>query len=400
VPRSERSATRLASTIAGIALIAGTALGLSARAADRLKDVQEAIQDEQDRVQYLGLQAEQLAAEITRLQGDLVTAAKDVQDREDELGKLEKRLDALQSLEQEKTEALAAQRGDMSALLGALQRLSAEPRETLVLGWRSPMDTVITAQLLGFAVPPIEAKARHLRQDLDDIAQLRAQALHQRQDIAAATEKLRAARASLEDLVALKSGLRQTTDAERAAAAERVRALTNQADDLRELLNALPTTPPPSKDLTGLAATLRLEPPKDLKSFPTKQVGLTPPVRGTLVIQFDQPKEDGSISQGVVFETAPEAQIVAPLDGQVLFRGPFRGYGQILLMEHRGGYHTLLSGLGRIDVVEGQWLLTGEPVGITESPKEGKARLYMEVRRNGRPFDPWPWLEARISKVE
>jgi len=396
VPRSERSATRLAATLAGIALIAGAAL--PAPAADRLKDVQEAIQDEQDRVQYLGLQAEQLAAEITRLQGELVTAARDVQDREDELGKLEKRLDALQSLEREKTEALAAQRGDMSALLGALQRLSAEPRETLVLGWRSPMDTVITAQLLRFAVPPIEAKVQRLRQDLDDIAQLRAQALHQRQEIAAATEQLKGARASLEELVALKSGLRQTTDAERAAAAERVRALTNQADDLRELLNALPPTP--SKGATGLAATLRLEPPKDLKSFPTKQVGLTPPVRGTLVIQFDQPKEDGSISQGVVFETAPEAQIVAPLDGQVLFRGPFRGYGQILLMEHRGGYHTLLAGLGRIDVVEGQWLLTGEPVGITESPKEGKARLYMEVRRNGRPFDPWPWLEARISKVE
>ncbi|HUL07596.1 MAG TPA: peptidoglycan DD-metalloendopeptidase family protein [Candidatus Acidoferrum sp.] len=396
MPRSERSATRLAATLAGIALIAGAAL--PAPAADRLKDVQEAIQDEQDRVQYLGLQAEQLAAEITRLQGELVTAARDVQDREDELGKLEKRLDALQSLEREKTEALAAQRGDMSALLGALQRLSAEPRETLVLGWRSPMDTVITAQLLRFAVPPIEAKVQRLRQDLDDIAQLRAQALHQRQEIAAATEQLKGARASLEELVALKSGLRQTTDAERAAAAERVRALTNQADDLRELLNALPPTP--SKGATGLAATLRLEPPKDLKSFPTKQVGLTPPVRGTLVIQFDQPKEDGSISQGVVFETAPEAQIVAPLDGQVLFRGPFRGYGQILLMEHRGGYHTLLAGLGRIDVVEGQWLLTGEPVGITESPKEGKARLYMEVRRNGRPFDPWPWLEARISKVE
>jgi len=377
-------------------LIAGAAL--PAPAADRLKDVQEAIQDEQDRLQYLGLQAEQLAAEITRLQGELVTAAKDVQDREDELGKLERRLDALQSLEREKTEALAAQRGDMSALLGALQRLSAEPRETLVLGWRSPMDTVITAQLLSFAVPPIEAKAQRLRQDLDDIAQLRAQALHQRQEIAAATEQLKGARASLEELVALKSGLRQTTDAERAAAAERVRALTNQADDLRELLNALPPTPP-SKDATGLAA-LRLEPPKDLKPFPTKQVGLTPPVRGTLVVHFEEVKKDGSISQGVEFETAPEAQIVAPLDGQVLFRGPFRGYGQILLMEHRGGYHPLLSGLGRIDVVEGQWLLTGEPVGITESPKEGKAHLYMEVRRNGRPFDPWPWLEARISKVE
>ncbi len=389
----------LAAIAIGIGLIAGAPL--QPRAADRLKDVQGAIEDEQDRLKYLGLQAEQLAAEITRLQEELVTAARDVQDREEELVKLEKRLAALESLEQEKTAALTAHRGEMTTLLGSLQRLSVEPRETLILGWRSPMDTVITAQLLGFAVPPIEAKARRLRQELDDIAQLRIQALRQRQDMTAATLKLKTAREALAELVALKAGLRQTTDAERAAAAARVRALTEQADDLRELLAALPpVTTPPANDSASLSATIRLEQPKDLKVFPTKQTGLTPPVRGTLVTRFGEPGSDGSISQGVIFETPPEAQIVAPHDGQIVFRGPFRGYGEILIMEHRGGYHTLLAGLGRVDVVVGQWLLTGEPVGITESPKDGKARLYVELRRNGRPIDPWPWLEARISKVE
>jgi len=400
VPRSERSATLLAVTIAGILLIVAGAPP-RAPAADRLKDVQEAIQDEQDRLKYLGSRAEQLAGEITRLQEQLIQAAKDIQDREDELGKLERRLSALESLEQEKSARLAEHRGDMAALLGALERLSVEPRETLVLGWRSPMDTVITAQLLGFAMPPLEAKAVRLRRDLDEIAQLRTQALEQRQDIAAATGQLKVARASLEELVALKAGLRQTTDEEHAAATERVRTLTQQADDLRDLLAALPPAPtPPPGNAPGLTATLRLEPPKDLKPFPSKRVGLVLPVRGVIVTSFGGPASDGGISQGVYFQTLPEAQIVAPHDGQVLFRGPFRGYGQILLMEHPGGYLTLLAGLGRTDVVVGQWLLAGEPVGITESPKDGKALLYMELRRNDHPIDPWPWLEARISKVE
>src|SRR4029450_8621254 len=115
-------------------------------------------------------------------------------------------LAALESLEQEKTAALTAHRSDMSTLLGALERLSVEPRETLVLGWRSPMDTVITAQLLGFAMPPIEAKALRLRRDLDDIAQLRVQALQQRQDIAGATHERKVDRASLEGLGAREGG--------------------------------------------------------------------------------------------------------------------------------------------------------------------------------------------------
>ncbi|MGH6928706.1 MAG: murein hydrolase activator EnvC family protein [Dongiaceae bacterium] len=385
----------LAVVALGVGLIPATT-----SAADRLKDVQAAITDQQDRLKYLGLQAEELAAEIARLQEDLVTAAKRVQEREEELTRLEKTLAALQSLEQEKSRALTSHQGEMTQLLGALQRLSLEPRETLVLGWRSPLDTVVTAQLLGFAVPPIEAKARRLRTDLAEIADLREQALRQRQDIAKATESLKTARQSLQQLVVLKSGLHRTTEDERLAAADRVRALTEQADDLRELLAALPpAAAPQGEDPTAFAA-IRLEQPKDLRGFPTKRVGLTPPVSGGLLIRFGDQAPDGSSSHGVTFETQPEGQIVAPHDGQIVFRGPFRGYGEILIMEHRGGYHTLLAGLGRTDVVVGQWLLAGEPIGVTESPKDGKARLYIELRRHGRPIDPWPWLEAHISKVE
>ena len=397
MPLFDRSARMLAVVALGLGMIPAA----TASAADRLKDVQNAIADQQDRLKYLGLQAEELGGEIARLQTDLVAAAERVQEREAELTRLEKTLAALQSLEQEKSKALTSHQGDMTQLLGALQRLSLEPRETLVLGWRSPMDTVVTAQLLGFAVPPIEAKARRLRTDLDEIAALREQALRQRHEIAKATDSLKEARESLRQLVALKSGLRQTTEEERLAAAARVRALTEQADDLRELLAALPpAATPQGEDAAALAATIRLEQPKDLKAFPTKRVGLKPPVSGVLLIRFGDQAPDGSSSHGVTFETQPEGQIVAPHDGQIVFRGPFRGYGEILIMEHRGGYHTLLAGLGRTDVVVGQWLLAGEPIGTTESPKGGTTRLYIELRRNGRPIDPWPWLEAHISKVE
>jgi septal ring factor EnvC (AmiA/AmiB activator) len=396
VQRSDRWARRLAVLVLGVGFVP---VALPISAADRLKDMQSAIEDQQDRLKYLGLQADQLAAEITRLQEELVTAARQVQVREGELTRLEATLTALESLEREKSRALTSHRGEMTLLLGALQRLSIEPRETLVLGWRSPMDTVITAQLLGFALPPIETRARRLQQDLGEIANLRSQTLHQRQEIARATQSLKSARESLKQLIALKADLRQTTEEERSAAAARVRALTDQADDLRELLAALPPAPQ-TDSAAALAATIRLERPKDLKAFPTKRVGLAPPVIGSLLIRFGDAAPDGSSSHGVIFETQPEAQIVAPHDGQIVFRGPFRGYGEILIMEHRGGYHTLLAGLGRTDVVVGQWLLAGEPVGVTESPRSGKARLYVELRRNGRPIDPWPWIEARISKVE
>ena len=388
--------------VAALAIASGFLVGAGhpAQGADRLKDIEESLQDEKDRVAYLGTQSEQLGADISHLQDELVQAAADEQQREDELVRLEKTLAALETSEREKTAALLARQGDMSVLLAALQRLSIEPREALILGWRTPLDTVLTAQLLQFAMPPIEAKAQRLRRELDEIAQLRVQAQRQRQDIAVATESLETARASIKQLVDLKAGLKQTTEADRQAAAASVLALTKQADDLRELLAALPppaVTPPETPAVLG---PLRLDKPKDLKPFPPKQIGLTPPVRGVLVLGFGDVAPDGSPSQGIQIESLPAAQVVAPHDGQIVFRGPFRGYGERLIVEHSGGYHTLLAGLGRTDVVVGQWLRTGEPVGIMDSPRDGKPRLYVELRRGGRPIDPWPWFEARISKVE
>ena len=82
-----------------------------------------------------------------------------------------------------------------------------------------------------------------------------------------------------------------------------------------------------------------------------------------------------------------------------MFAGPFRGYGQLLIIEHGGGYHVLLAGLSRVDGTVGDEVLEGEPVGVMGSPPGLKPKLYFELRRNGRPVNPLPWLAARKDKV-
>ena len=87
-----------------------------------------------------------------------------------------------------------------------------------------------------------------------------------------------------------------------------------------------------------------------------------------------------------------------PYDGRILFIGPFRAYGEILIIEHSGGYHSLVAGLGRTDGTVGQTVLSGEPVGIMTADGEDRPRLYIELRRNGTPIDPQPWLAAGEGK--
>ncbi|MCW9046109.1 MAG: peptidoglycan DD-metalloendopeptidase family protein, partial [Alphaproteobacteria bacterium] len=88
------------------------------------------------------------------------------------------------------------------------------------------------------------------------------------------------------------------------------------------------------------------------------------------------------------------AHVVAPYDGRVVYAGPFRGYGQLLIIEHGEGYHTLLAGMERIDSVVGQWLLAGEPIGVMSKNKSKKPTLYLEMRKDGHPINPVPWLVA------
>jgi septal ring factor EnvC (AmiA/AmiB activator) len=117
------------------------------------------------------------------------------------------------------------------------------------------------------------------------------------------------------------------------------------------------------------------------------------PVRGKVIARYGQTDALGAAQKGIVLQTRSRGQVIAPADGVVAFAGSFRGYGQLLIMEHGGGYHTLLSGLDRIDANVGQRLLMGEPVG-TMGPADAPS-LYFELRHNGQSINPMPWLTAR-----
>lgn len=129
------------------------------------------------------------------------------------------------------------------------------------------------------------------------------------------------------------------------------------------------------------------------RPFAQSQGSLAFPAQGRVVIGFGE-RDGSSETRGITIQTGPGAQVIAPYDGQVVFAGPFRDYGLLLIIEHGGGYHSLLAGLERIDSAVNQTLLAGEPVGVMARPTDGNPRLYLELRQNNRPVNPLPWLAA------
>ncbi|MBU0859836.1 MAG: peptidoglycan DD-metalloendopeptidase family protein [Alphaproteobacteria bacterium] len=74
----------------------------------------------------------------------------------------------------------------------------------------------------------------------------------------------------------------------------------------------------------------------------------------------------------------------------VRFSGPFKNYGNMIIIEHKKDYHSLIAGLTRLDVREGTSVNAGEPVGSlpSSSSRGGKPTLYYELRQKGRPVNP------------
>lgn len=122
------------------------------------------------------------------------------------------------------------------------------------------------------------------------------------------------------------------------------------------------------------------------------------PARGKVVEGFGQTNDVGHITKGISILTRKAAQVIAPFEGQVVFAGPFRGYGLLLIIEHSEGYHTLLAGMAQVDCQVGQRLTAGEPVGVM-GQDDAKPKLYVELRRSGQPVNPLPWLMAQKSKA-
>ncbi len=148
------------------------------------------------------------------------------------------------------------------------------------------------------------------------------------------------------------------------------------------------TKPPSTSREVAALSTLR-----PARPFAQSQGSLAFPAQGRVVIGFGE-RDGSSETRGISIQTGPGAQVIAPYDGQVVFAGPFRDYGLLLIIEHGGGYHSLLAGLERIDSAVNQTLLAGEPVGVMARPADGTPRLYLELRQNNRPINPLPWLAA------
>lgn len=399
------------------ALVAGDGLAQNTPAPQQqLQDVQKLLQESRERQRELTQAAAKLAQQQRELQKKLVAAARKLQAQEDLVSRSEEKLAGLLADEQAAQASLEARRTELGQTLANLAHLSRQPPEAMVLAPGSALDMVRASQLMAALVPEIEQRAAKLKDELTRLARLRAGVAAEQEKLGAAIAQLDRERRDLEFLQAETSAAAEQTREDRENERERTTQLAAQAKDLRALVDRLleqerRDQERREQERRAAEARNRAVPPKistpdghgrePPEAYAALGGSAALPARGRLIGGYGQADENGVPLRGIRIETRTGGQVVAPADGKVMFAGPFRGYGQLLIIAHGGGYHSLLAGFGRIDRRVGQWVLAGEPVGLMSGPAttSEKPVLYLELRRKGEPVNPLPWLASGDRKV-
>ncbi len=364
-----------------------------------------------------------LKAEIAAMEGDttqqnaaLIAAGQRVKLAEIEVADVEERLSDLIVKELDVRGRLDGADAEIANVLAALERISLNPPPALIVDPDDALGSARGAMLIAAILPQLRAKADTVAADLQELTGIKAAALAEEATLKANHDVLEEEQLRIATLIAARrQGITQRSaelEAEETAAIE----LAERASTLRELVAALSAraaagaaarTETPDPDLPSLseeaielafADAARTQP---AVPFPLARGYLAQPANGVTVVDFGANDGMGGISQGQSIVTRAEAQVLAPADGWVLYKGPYLNYGQIVILNTGGSYTALLAGLETVTVDIGQFVQMGMPIGsmgsrtigrtVTTSAGNDQPTLYIELRQNNEPFDPTGW---------
>jgi septal ring factor EnvC (AmiA/AmiB activator) len=341
--------------------------------------------------------SEQLSAEAKTLRQKLIATAARIESLEQETVYLGEEIARLERQDAELTQGFRRDRISVTRLLAILERLQHDMPPALAVRPDDALAAARGAMLVGASLPPVYAQATRLARRIETLKKTRVSLIARRGEASRTATDLTAARADLEILTTRKESEAQTAGDEYDTLKSRLAEIAAKAADFQTLANRVAAL----KRAGGGGDGITVVTASNSGSLgPLSKGSLLRPAVGTMAAPQTDPEEIRR-NPGVSFVTRANAQVIAPIDGRVLFAGPYHKSGQVLILEITTGYDLVLAGLGRVTVRPNDEVLAGEPVGNmpvqSGAPKE---RLYFELRHDGHGLDPRPWLAPETRKAK
>jgi murein hydrolase activator len=368
----------------------------------------------EERIKELDGELATLKKDETAVTAALIQSGKTSRKLTEDISAIETRLTDQREEEDGIKTSLRVRRAVLAEVLGALQRMGLNPPPAILVKPEDALSSVRSAILLGAVVPEMREETEKLIADLDALKRVTTSIANERTSLLKVLQNQTEERHRLDALIAEKQRLRTQTEASRTTESEKIKQLAGKAKSLKELIGAL------EKDIAAeqsLAERQRRAEEKRLAlerqkasgqtamlspgaGFASLKSALVLPASGKLVRQFGADDGFGGKTSGVSLAANPASLVTTPIDAVVLYAGPFRSYHQLLILDAGDGYHVVMGGMDKSMVTTGQFVLSGEPVGImaTKAPTNSgetlltdNPELYIEFRKDGKPVDSGPW---------
>nr|WP_298931717.1 peptidoglycan DD-metalloendopeptidase family protein [uncultured Erythrobacter sp.] len=415
----------MANRIAPIALLAGTALlalGAFVPVGNAQRDVgvmepdeaqaqlERATRESQSaeaRAEKLAAEAEAAGEAADKTAREAAALAAQIQGFEADIAAARARYSLAQTDRAALSDRLSKRQQPLVRLTGALQTTARRPLSLSALQPGSLKDLVYVRAVLDSAVPQIRDRTSALRGELEEGRRLERQASNSLENLRLTEQELQSKR---DELARLETRQRLASRNARSGASresERALALAEEARDLDGLMGDIDAATSLRRELAALSGPVMR--PANLSAPAGTAAPITPdpapsaspttaaapprdfqlPVQGRTIAGFGEERDSGLRSTGLSLAPAPGAQVVSPASGRVAFAGRYRGYGRIVIIEHAGGWTSLVTGLARINAEVGDEVIGGSPLGTAggEDPA-----ITIELRREGVAVNPLQFL--------
>lgn len=386
------AATIATGAVAGLAIArVPTAAEISADQIRRQADAAAA------RAAGLEEQAARAAEDAARTRAAEAAVASRVIAAEAEIAAAEKRMGDVAALRARQRARLAEQQAPIVRLTAALQTMARRPTALAFVQPGSIADVVHVRALLDAQVPAIRDRTAGLRQEVAHGLALQREADQAAASLRDSRDRLQAERAELARLETRHRIRAQALTDDSLAQSDRAMALGEKARTVADLMDRLDSQSRTRDRLAALPGpVLRPLVPGQAAAPPAEPAPEGPlnlayrlPVTGKLVRGLGEISDAGVRSRGLTIGARADALVVAPARGRIAYAGPFRGYDNIVIIEHGGGWTSLVTGLAALNARVGEAVDQGSPIGRAHG---GAGGVTVELRRAGQPIDIVPLL--------
>ena len=343
-------------------IVFGVSLASAIGANTELTKIQNQIKQTEQKNKQIEQQLKTSSRDMEQTKQKLVKTADKVNNLEEQRNALKKRIAELDVARDKINAELLQSYDGLSDATSGMLFIASNPNfdaETM-------HDYVLTSAILASATDKFDSQIMTATQKLKELDKIHELRTMEKEKLDRSAKKYSNEKSELDKLLKTRSAQNEKLKSQQIEIQKKLKKLSAAAKSISELSAGVG-----SSEMTG-----------DAKFSKRK---LNTPVRGRLVVRYGEKTALGLKSDGWRIRTRGDALVMAPADGVVKFSDSFRGFGKVVIMSHKNGYNTVMTNMGEIDVLVGQEVLAGEPIGRMN---ENKPEMYLEVRRGKNSVDP------------